>query len=102
MVSRFSTVSNVWLLSKIFRYAASVSLIVLSYSLREATWRKKRQEWRERNAEEHAAASTVTRLARDGVVQVAQTLGEHRQVVLDLGRRGRVSATPQTERRVLS
>ena len=37
--SRLSTVSSVWLLSRIFRYAASVSWMVLSYSFREATSR---------------------------------------------------------------
>ena len=38
-VSRLSTVSSVWDDSRILRYAASVSLMVLSYSLREATLR---------------------------------------------------------------
>ena len=37
--SRLSTVSSVWLLSRILRYAASVSWMVLSYSFREATSR---------------------------------------------------------------
>lgn len=39
-VSRLSTVSSVWLDSRIFRYAASVSPIVLSYSLRDVTLRE--------------------------------------------------------------
>ena len=36
-LSRLRTWRRVWELSKIFMYAASVSMIVLSYSFREAT-----------------------------------------------------------------
>jgi hypothetical protein len=98
-VSRLSTLSSVCEDSRIFMYAASVSAIVLSYSLRDAIYSGSCGSILSTTGETAAAEgascprsdddrcgadSVRTYLASQGLVDARETLGQNSQIVLDL------------------
>lgn len=80
--SRLSTCSSVWDDSRIFMYAASVSMIVLSYSLREATCQN--GVLLSTQCKTYECWQGGAHLTSKGVIDARKTLGENAKVVLNL------------------